>query len=191
MSQETSKLAPGVNYDLSGGSGSPRRRTLDEGLFVRFPALYRRLAERTMRLSPGSPLRRRLLIRLVRHSYAAANRRDFELLLTGLDPEIEFRPRGGLIAADVDAVSRGREGYVTVWQRTLDAFEDLRIEPEKCLDLGDKLLITVKFEAHGSGSGVPVSQRVFQFVELRRGLVSRVEDFANRDEALEAAGLLG
>ena len=189
MSREPSKVAPGASYRLSGGSGSRQRRSLDDGLFVRFPALYRRIAEKTMRLSPGSPLRRRLLMRLVRHSYAAANRRDFDLLLTGLDPEFEFRPRGSLIAADLDAVVRGREGYARVWQRTLDAFEDLHIEPEECLDLGDKLLLTLRFEAHGSGSGVPVSQRVFQLLELRRGLVSRVEDFANRAEAVEAAGL--
>jgi hypothetical protein len=42
---------------------------------------------------------------------------------------------------------------------------------------------------HGSGSGVAVSERVFQLFELRRGLVVRQEDFLERSKALEAAGL--
>jgi uncharacterized protein YciU (UPF0263 family) len=63
-----------------------------------------------------------------------------------------------LIAADLDTVARGRDAYARAWERTLDAFEDLHIAPEECLDLADKLLITLQFEAHGSGSGVPVNQ---------------------------------
>ena len=76
---------------------------------------------------------------------------DFEVLLTGLDPGVEFRPADGLWAADLDAVVHGRvvhgrDGYREVWQRTLDSFEDLRLEPEEVLDLGDnKLLVTVQY----------------------------------------------
>ena len=39
----------------------------------------------------------------------------------------------------------------------------------------------------GSGSGVVVSEPVFQLFTLRRGLVVRQEDFLDRSEALEAA----
>jgi ketosteroid isomerase-like protein len=56
--------------------------------------------------------------------------------------------------------------------------------------LGDNfLLVTVQYTGHGSGSGVPVSQQVFQVLETRRGLVIKIEDFTDRSEALEAAGL--
>jgi hypothetical protein len=34
-----------------------------------------------------------------------------------------------------------------------------------------------------------VSQRVFQLLETRSGLVSKIEDFTDRSEAVEAAGL--
>ena len=106
-----------------------------------------------------------------------------------LDPELEYRPRGGLYAADLPTVVRGRDGYRAVWETTLDAFDDLRLVPEEVFDLGDRLVVTVEFRAHGSGSGVPVSQRVFELFEARQGLVARAEDFEDRSKALEAAGL--
>ena len=52
----------------------------------------------------------------------------------------------------------------------------------------DKLLVTAEQRGHGSGSGVAVSQPVFQLFMFRRGLVVRQEDFLDAEEALEAAG---
>jgi ketosteroid isomerase-like protein len=166
-----------------------QRRTLDERLFVRFPAAYRLLADRLMRLPPRSRLRRSMLARLVRRAYAAASRQDFDLVLMGLDPEFQYRPRADLIAPDQDAVFYGHDGYRRLWRTWLDAFEDLRYEPEEVLDLGDKYLATAQMHGHGSGSGVPVGLQLFQLFTMRRGLVVRQEDFADRSDALEAAGL--
>jgi ketosteroid isomerase-like protein len=73
-----------------------------------------------------------------------------------------------------------------VW---LDAFEDIRFEPEELLDMGDKVLVTAQQKGHGSGSGVGVSQTLFQLYTIRRGLVIRQEDFLDRAEALRSAGL--
>jgi hypothetical protein len=42
------------------------------------------------------------------------------------------------------------------------AFEDLRLEPEEFLDLGDRYLVTMQLSGHGSGSGVAVSEQMFQ-----------------------------
>jgi hypothetical protein len=70
-----------------------------------------------------------------------------------------------------------------------DAFEDIRWDPEEILDFGDRFLVTTQQTGRGSGSGVAVSEPVFQLFEIRRGLVVRQEDFLDRSKALEAAGL--
>jgi hypothetical protein len=190
MSQENVEIVRGARIALPPlRERASQHRTLDERLFVRFPAIYRLLADALMRLPPRSRLRRLMLARLVGRAYAAANRQDFELVLTGLDPEFEYRPRAGLIAPDQDAVFYGHDGYRRLWRTWLDAFEDLRYEPEEVLDLGDMYLVTAQMRGHGSGSGVPVGLQLFQLFNLRRGLVAWQQDFGNRSEALEAAGL--
>jgi ketosteroid isomerase-like protein len=193
MSEENVEIVRGTPIVLPPLSErASQRRTLDERLYVRFPALYRRLAVALMRL-PRSRLRRLILARFLRLAYAAPNRRDFDLVLTGLGPETEYeyRPSADLIAPDQDPVFYGHDGYLRMWRTWLDAFDDLRFEPEEFLDLGDRLLVTAEVMGHGSGSGVAVSERVFQLFELRRGLVVKQEDFVDRTEALEAAGLKG
>jgi hypothetical protein len=55
----------------------------------------------------------------------------------------------------------------------LDAFEDIRLEPEELLDFGDRLLVTTWMSGHGAGSGIAFRERFFQLYELRDGLVVR------------------
>ena len=76
----------------------------------------------------------------------------------------------------------GRDGYLRVWRYWLDAFEDIRFEPEELLDLGDRILITAQLKGRGSGSGVAVSQPMFQLVKFRHGMAVRQEDFNDRDK---------
>jgi ketosteroid isomerase-like protein len=166
-----------------------QRRSLDERLLVRLPPLYRLFVDAAMRLPPRSRLRRLMLARGIQQAYAAANRRDFDRVLVGWDPGSEYRPSGDLMPPDFEAVFYGHDGYRKLWRRWLGAFEDLRFDPEEILDLGDKLLVTAHQRGHGLGSGVPVRQPVFQLFKFRRGLVVSQEDFLDRSEALEAAGL--
>jgi ketosteroid isomerase-like protein len=166
-----------------------RRRSLDQRLCLRFPALYRLVAGSFARLPVRSRLRRLLLARAVRLAYAAANRRDFDVVLVGWDPESEYRPSDDLMPPDAESVFHGRDGYFRLWRYWLDAFEDIRWDPEEVLDFGDRFLVTTEQKGHGSGSGVAVREPVFQLFTLRRGMVIRQEDFLNRSKALEAAGL--
>ncbi len=190
MSQENVETVRGARIALPPLSErASQRRALDERLFVRFPALYRLLADTLFRLPPRSRLRRLMIARAVRQQYAAANRRDFDRLELGLDPTIEYHPRSDQMPLDLDTVFYGRDDYRTVWRTMVEAFEDLRFVPEEVLDLGDSLLTTAVVRGTGSGSGVPVSVQLFQVAKLRRGLVVRQQDFGDRSEALEAAGL--
>jgi hypothetical protein len=178
----------GVRYPLSLPSGrAGQGRSLDERLYVRFPALYRLLAARWMRLPPHSRLRRLVLRRLTARAAAAVNRRDFEILFVGFDPSIEYHPAGDQLPPGMDPLSHGHEGYERVWRQMIDSFEDFHAEPVECLDFGDQLLATTEYKGHGSGSGVPVAIPLFQLFRLRGGLIVWQKDFSDRAEALEAA----
>ncbi len=140
-----------------------------------------------MRLPPRSRLRQLFLRRFVGRACAAANRRDFDLVVNGVDPTIEYHPRNDLMPLDLDSVFYGRDGFMTVWRAMVEAFDDIRLVPEEVLDLGDTILTTSVVSGTGSGSGVPVSAQLFQVARLRRGLVVWQRDFGDRAEALEAA----
>jgi ketosteroid isomerase-like protein len=189
MPQENVEVVRGVRTRLPPLSEEPsRRRSLDERVAVRFPALARLLNDAVLRLPPRFRLRRLLLARVFGQAYAAANRQDFDLVLVGWDPESEYRPSADLMPPDLDSVFHGHDGYRRLWRYWLDAFGDIRWEPEEILDLGDKVLVTTQQRGHGSGSGVAVSEPVFQLFTFRRGLVIRQEDFLDRSQALDAAG---
>jgi len=93
-------MQPDVILLGSVGVSSARSRALDERLTVRFPAAARRLNVLLQRLRPGSRARRLVIARAITRAYAAANRRDFELVLTFNDPgAYEYRPSADLLRA--------------------------------------------------------------------------------------------
>ena len=151
-----------------------------------FPSAYRLFARVLSRLPVRSRARRLLLARRVQRAYAAANRRDFDLVLLGWEARATYRPGNELIAPDQDAEFVGRDGYLRMWSNWLTAFGDLQFEPEEILDFGDTFLVTARQSAHGSGSGVAVSKPVFQLFDTCEGLVVLQQDFGDRSEALEA-----
>jgi len=190
-SEEQVELVEGVRTPVA-IRRETKRRTFDERIGVRFPALARVLASAWSRLSPRSRLRRVILARFIRKACEAVNRRDFDALFLGLDPEIELHwesPIGDYVAPDLLGVHRGHEGYRRVWESGIEAMSDLRLEIEEVVDYGDRLVTAGRNTGHGTSSGVPVDQPVFQVLTLRRGLVMRQEDFTERDKAIEAARL--
>jgi ketosteroid isomerase-like protein len=192
MSQENVEILRGVRTQIA-ASSETKRRTLAERLLVRFPAIARSLAAGWSRLSPRSRLRRAVLSRMVRQGTSAWNRRDFHLVFLLMHSEAEFRlPEslvGGYVPPDLRGVQRGREGYLRYWQGMFEAWAELKSEPEEAIDFGDRLLVTSRITGHGKQSGIPIDQRLFQVITLRRGLVVEQNEFADRGQALEAAGL--
>jgi ketosteroid isomerase-like protein len=188
MSQEAADVLRGTRIPLARlGDHAAQRRTLDERLYLRFPAIYRLFADLSTRLSPGR-LRRLIIAYSVQRGYAALNRRDYDVVLIRSHPQVEYRPKGELIPPDLEDVFHGHDGYRRLWSRWFDAFADFRWEPKEILDLGDHLLVTAELTGHGSGSGVAVSESSFQLFRIERGLSVSQQDFSDRAEALEAAG---
>ena len=126
----------------------------------------------------------------MRQGCEAVNRRDFDLLFLFLDPDIELELAvGGLAPPDLPPVNRGHGGYLRAWEAMLDSVEDFRYELGEVIDFGSRLFTSGRYTGHGSASGAPFTQPVFQVFTLRRGLAIRQKDFADRATAVEAVGL--
>jgi ketosteroid isomerase-like protein len=107
-----------------------------------------------------------------------------------MTPTTNISLRGEHVAfPDWDVGYAGHDGFRKFWRQALEAFHDIRFDPEEILDLGDRRLITVQLSGHGTGSGVPMNQKLFQLFTYRRGLIVRQDDFSDRAQALEAAGV--
>ena len=87
MAQESAEV---VRTPLSPWERS--RRTLDQRIGLRFPQLTAAILRRIDKRPPSSRARRAILVRAVRLSLAAYNRRDLDAVVIGWDPDCEYRP---------------------------------------------------------------------------------------------------
>ena len=191
MSQENVEKVVGVRTPVA-PSVEPTRRTLDERVFIRFPALVPPIAFLYSRLPPSSRLRRAFTARSSRRFAGAFNRRDVDVLLPYLHPEFEFEGAESLIGGyfpDLPKVHRGPEEYRHMFETLFDSWEELTLQSEEVVDLGDRLFGASRITGHGRVSGIALDIHLFQVMTLRDGMILRQRDFVERDKALEAAGL--
>jgi ketosteroid isomerase-like protein len=71
----------------------------------------------------------------------------------------------------------------------IEGFEDWSIDIEEAFDAGDLVVTIVRQHGVAKHGGPPVEMRFGQVWTFRDGLVARMNMYADRDEALEAAGL--
>ena len=164
------------------------RRSLDEHVAARFPAIAHYLAARVSRLPPSSRLRQRFLARSVSRSFAANKRRDLDFVLTAFfDPSVQWH--GTIGGLDEGSLARGHKEVRRGFDEYHEAWERLDLRPEEIIDTGDELIVFVHEAARGRESGVVVETDTAMVSTLRDGLIVRVRGFMDRAEALEAAGL--
>ena len=171
-------------------TATPRSRSLDERLYVRFPSLLPHVVSAVMRLRPRSRVRQAFVSLLVTRGWAASDRGDLELCLGGYDPNVEivWPKSGSQVFPDLRGSYRGHEGYKRVWQAMHDPW-DLEVRLEEVIDAGAQLVVIGHFTARGKGSGVNVGGPLAVLQTLRAGRIVREQFFNDRNEALEAAGL--
>lgn len=123
---------------------------------------------------------------ILRDSYEAFNRGDFERATELAHPEIEFFRSGN------QSSIRGVEA-LRAWMEP-EALEDQRAEKLEFTAAGDKVLASQRILARGAGSGIEIdipAWLVWTFDDDDR--VTRVDVFLSneRADAHEAAGLEG
>ena len=127
-------------------------------------------------------------VELVRKLYEHWERGDYAGLAEFFDPDVEFA-RIGAEFADLAGEWRGT---AEMWAAVVDyvrVWEDLRQQPERFIDLGDRVLVLDRQIGRGRGSGVVVEHEVAFLFTVRDGKVVRLAGYWNRAEAMRAAGL--
>jgi ketosteroid isomerase-like protein len=168
----------------------PAGRTLTDRLTVRFPRLARTFLAIGIRLSsPRSAVRRDGLRRVLRSGWAAAPRKDWELMFVRYSPEVVWEIPEEFQTLGFAASYRGHEGLVQGLEQFSEAFESWEIRPDRALDLGDRVLALGSFHGKARASGVEWQQKFSQLVTLDKGLVVRDRFFYSWEQGLRASGL--
>ena len=85
---------------------------------------------------------------------------------------------------------RGREAAWEFYVKVAEAFEQLPAGDAELVDAGaDKVLVHWRHETRGRASGAEVEINYWIVTTFREGRIARDQWFADRGEALEAAGL--
>ena len=126
-------------------------------------------------------------VEIVKRTLDAYNRRDLDVYDELYTPDYEWFP--ALMGAIDGDSFRGREGVARYYELVGDTWEDFRVAGEEFRDLGESVLVVIRVQGRGRGSGVPVVGRQTLICDLRDGKVSRVRSFLDHGEGLRAAGL--
>jgi len=109
---------------------------------------------------------------------------DEEAFLSTLDPGVEWYPIG-----EGHIPSRGHEAALRVRKSWLENWEGHQIDLEEMKDGADSVVACLHLTGRGVRSGVEVDLRLYMHLKLRDGKIVHLYEYADRAEALEAAGL--
>jgi ketosteroid isomerase-like protein len=84
---------------------------------------------------------------------------------------------------------RGREGLARWLGDWGAAWAEWSIEADEFIDAGDSVVVLVRMNTEGRGSGIKAERRDALVYELGEGLITRVDYYNDRHEAFKAAGL--
>jgi ketosteroid isomerase-like protein len=121
-------------------------------------------------------------VELVRRGFEAWLRGDFDEALARLDPDIVYKP------AQEEAV-QGLDAARASWERWQASWQGQEMTLEETIDAGNHVIQAILYRGRGRGSGIEVEGRFFQVLTIKDGKAVRWEEFSDRAEALEAAGL--
>jgi ketosteroid isomerase-like protein len=124
-----------------------------------------------------------------REALEAWNRRDLVWILEQAAPDFEFHT--AQLFPGTEPVYRGREGMVEFWTSFIEEpWALLRIDIEEIVPAGnDRVLAILTFTGVERGSGTEVTLKYAHLATFRDQEVTRVDAFADWDEARVAAGL--
>jgi ketosteroid isomerase-like protein len=102
------------------------------------------------------------------------------------DPEVEWVAVPHSLLASEEY--RGYDGVRRFWTQFLSAWDEYGIQVDELIDAGDQVVAVMRLT--GRTNQLEVDEARSSLLTFRDGRIVRIEPFANKAEALEAAGLL-
>ena len=128
-------------------------------------------------------------LELLRAAYAAWNRGDVDAAFDFLDPEAEVSVPPDLPEA---GTFHGRD-QMKAWvnDELQPILEDMRAEPQEFFDVGDRIVVFVRYYGRGKTSGIDVRGAVVDahVWTVRDGKAKKLEMYQGTKGALSAVGL--
>jgi len=126
-------------------------------------------------------------VEIVRQVYDWVNERRWNRMAELLDSDVaQYGTVGGL---DEGTVVRGVSEIRQMYEREAEAWDRQRIQPERLIDAGDRVVVFQREYQRGRTSGLELVVETAAVVDLRNGRIVRIQGYMNRAAALRAAGL--
>jgi ketosteroid isomerase-like protein len=123
---------------------------------------------------------------LARRFMALASARDYTAVAELLDPDVVwYGTRGGI---DAERIVRGPDAYLAYMREVLGTFERYEFEVEETFRFEGGVLVYLWERGEGR-DGVELESRTAMALEIRDGLVHRVQGYIDRDEARRESGV--
>lgn len=121
-------------------------------------------------------------VEVVRKVWDAYSRGDLDQIMGFSDPyvvmiSLEEGPLYGFNAV--------RENY----RRWKEAWAEAETTVEEIIGAGDRVFVVARFRGRGEASGIEVGACLYEVYTMRDGTILRVDEFREREQAVEAAGL--
>ena len=121
-------------------------------------------------------------VEVVREVWDAYSRGDFDRIMEFSDPHVV------MITLEEGAVygsNAVRENY----RRWKETWAEAETTVEEVIGAGDRVFVMARFRGRGQASAIEVEARLYEVYTMRDGTILRVDEFHEREQALEAAGL--
>jgi ketosteroid isomerase-like protein len=119
----------------------------------------------------------------------AYNEGDFDAVLEGFDPEVEWHAVFQVMFGGPATVCRGREEVRDYMRELAQDFAAIDVKLEEFRDLGERLVVIGRVEASGRASGARIDAPIVFVADFKAGRIFRMTDYLDPDKGLEAAGL--
>jgi ketosteroid isomerase-like protein len=103
-----------------------------------------------------------------------------------LDPEIELVNPPEAVEP---GTRRGIEAFADAARTVAETFQGVRVEIERLMDAGERVVVIATLRGRGRGSGADVERRQGYVWTIRAGKAVRFEWFNDPAKAMDAAGL--
>jgi ketosteroid isomerase-like protein len=127
-------------------------------------------------------------LQLVRRGWDAWFRRDVDAMAEDWDPDVIWSTEH--FHNWPESSYRGPEGIQRFLSQWLDVWGDYEVTVEKILAAPDGRIVSlIRHRGKGHTSGIPMDLPMAQIITIRNDKIVHFDNYDNRAEALEAAGL--